>query len=381
MKFSDFVPNPFLADSNLVDLNKKIQLSGGIFGLIQLGKKACMVPILGVIASLFLSIPIIPIIVLVIFEELSIAVSVVLFIFRNKEIYGLDTKNQGKAYKQLLCICEYYGLLGAVKGVIATLVAVVLIILFFSDTLTAVLAPTFSKGLLTSISLIYLLYGLVLLKVFAFFYWVVRYLLIKRINEDMLYPEVDKQYQIVQAEFSLLPLILVTLIVGIGLLYVGAPITFQLFTLFLILFIFISIAQIFRLKNLNFAENKSRLMPLSSVRIAKTSQARELVGEKILGGIFGIMKVTQNLSEFQKMGISILGVGQNFFPENAMIITNKRILFVLLSVTGGDKIVGSMNYAQMNFFFNREEIEKTGQKMLAKDSLKDFLNITNRKFN
>lgn len=54
--------------------------------------------------------------------------------------------------------------------------------------------------------------------------------------------------------------------------------------------------------------------------------------EQVKLSVFGIMK--NGSSSF-----SILGVGKSYNPENTLVVTDKRLLFIQIPVSGGNAVV------------------------------------------
>jgi len=98
----------------------------------------------------------------------------------------------------------------------------------------------------------------------------------------------------------------------------------------------------------------------------------EYQDEKILGSVFGI---TKGVASFKDMfsrttgSSEFLGVGQNFAPENTLLITNYRLLFIQVPMTGGDKVITGTDYTMNNIMFNRSEIAKNGEELLKNNSI------------
>ncbi len=97
------------------------------------------------------------------------------------------------------------------------------------------------------------------------------------------------------------------------------------------------------------------------------------VNEKVLGAIFAITKTVGK-------SVSFLGSGENKYPENTLVFTNKRILFSRVPVYGGSSVMdhtpaGRVDAAQMNMLFNKSGIRKKGKEILSK-GLTHFIDNT-----
>ena len=78
---------------------------------------------------------------------------------------------------------------------------------------------------------------------------------------------------------------------------------------------------------------------------------------------------------FKPFGMSVLGSGKTYYPENTLLITNYRILLIQVPITGGNKIVGETDYVPQNFFYNRGELSQKGEEVLKMNSLSQILKL------
>jgi hypothetical protein len=91
------------------------------------------------------------------------------------------------------------------------------------------------------------------------------------------------------------------------------------------------------------------------------------------------MKTSVDLkSALEPFGISFLGKGKVLSPENSLLITNKRLLFIQVPMTGGDNIVGETNYVTNNFFYNKKELLTNGEELLRTQSLPQILQLVKK---
>jgi hypothetical protein len=98
--------------------------------------------------------------------------------------------------------------------------------------------------------------------------------------------------------------------------------------------------------------------------------------EQIAGWVIGIIKVAASFRDiFKPAGTLVLGSGKRYFPENTLLVTNYRLLFIQIPVSGGNKIVGDTDYVEQNFFFNRAEIRQKGEEILKTYSLSQILRL------
>lgn len=92
-----------------------------------------------------------------------------------------------------------------------------------------------------------------------------------------------------------------------------------------------------------------------------------MIKEVLVDCIAGIMNAKGATS------YSFLGKGKVFHPENAMIITNKRIILVLVPLPGAGEVVGSTNISLWQLMLAKKEIEKKLKQMLATMSLQQII--------
>lgn len=96
--------------------------------------------------------------------------------------------------------------------------------------------------------------------------------------------------------------------------------------------------------------------------------------EQIFGAIFGILRVHgSGKYSLKPSAIAILGVGKNFYPENTLIATDKRLLLIQIPLPGGNLLIGETDYVSLNFLFNRRLLRQKGEKLLQENSLPDIL--------
>ena len=149
---------------------------------------------------------------------------------------------------------------------------------------------------------------------------------------------------------------------------------------FMILMLILSIIELKRIKNVKFRENQSK----EYVDIDKTTIQHQIMSyqnEQIVFSIFGILKTAASFKDiFKPFGSATLGAGKTYFPENTLFVTNYRLLLVQVPVSGGNKIVGEVDYVQNNFFYNRSEIRQKGEQMLKTMGLTQILSYAMNDF-
>lgn len=89
--------------------------------------------------------------------------------------------------------------------------------------------------------------------------------------------------------------------------------------------------------------------------------------EKIIATISGIMNAG-GLTEY-----SFLGKGKVFRPENAMIITNARIILVLVPLPGAGEVIGSTNISLWQLLLAKKDIENKLKQMIRTMTLQQII--------
>ena len=83
----------------------------------------------------------------------------------------------------------------------------------------------------------------------------------------------------------------------------------------------------------------------------------------IKAALFGIMNLKRH-------GVSTLeGEGVMTNNENALLVTDDSLAFIEVPATGKNTLIGDEDYGSETFFWNRQELERNGRTMLAKQSL------------
>jgi hypothetical protein len=88
--------------------------------------------------------------------------------------------------------------------------------------------------------------------------------------------------------------------------------------------------------------------------------------EKTLLSLYGIWNA-------DSYGVEILGKGERKMPENTMVITNKRFIFLKIPVFGAGVLMDGVDYSTENNLWNRAEIKAKAEEMLAKESLNKII--------
>jgi len=93
------------------------------------------------------------------------------------------------------------------------------------------------------------------------------------------------------------------------------------------------------------------------------------MAEKIILCISGIIKTVS--SEYE-----ILGVGEMKNPENAMIITDKRVILLTVPMSGSGKVIGGFSFTEIQWLFLQKEIRRKLDDLFSTKSLQDILKTT-----
>lgn len=85
-------------------------------------------------------------------------------------------------------------------------------------------------------------------------------------------------------------------------------------------------------------------------------------GETIIGSF-------PNFQNGRGGSYSIQEIGKARYPENSLLITNKRLLFIQVPMPGGDNIIGDMKYQMQNYIFNQEEMKRNLKELMTNNDL------------
>jgi len=125
--------------------------------------------------------------------------------------------------------------------------------------------------------------------------------------------------------------------------------------------IVLNILQIIKIKRISTAlTSPSPNLPAPAIQI--------IPGEKIIDFVAGV-----TATGFTGRGFGWLGKGEMAFPQNAIIITNKRIAFITVPVLGAEKIVGSTVVGIWQYLLAKKDIENKLKEMMASQPLEKIL--------
>ena len=99
------------------------------------------------------------------------------------------------------------------------------------------------------------------------------------------------------------------------------------------------------------------------------------MAEKVIDYIAGIMR-----TGFGLRGSAVLGVGEVQTSENAMIITDKRVLFITAPIPGAEKIIASTDIPMWQWLAARKDIDNKTREMISSMSVEDIANSNPKNF-
>jgi hypothetical protein len=371
MNLKDFLkenlPNPFSEQSTLSDLEKKTRLIQENLSFLTIINKTVFLLIISLFLSIFLKISINIFLIILVTEILLAIIACYIKIKNIKSLKKINTQEQNQAvnYRKILITDEYYNLIQSIFGLVATIIGIFLIFFLIYQEILDFLVKFIPEGAIKRADMLkYFLLIFILLKLFQFTTSLIRYKWVNRLKETNDFAELDRDYILINKGLELINFIpFVIIFLSISFLP-GMP---KVVSLFFIGAVIVAVAgpilEIRRLRKVSF-DNKE---------IDKTV-VKNIIGEyqneSIQGYFFGIMKLG-----FGIFGFGSLGVGKRYYPENTLIVTNFRLIFVQIPISGGNKMVGDRDYVDQNFFFNRGEIKQKGEEILKTNSLPEILKL------
>jgi len=361
------IPNPFSEQSTLSGLAKKGELLGEGLSFTTIIKNVVFLLILAFVLVGYFKISASIVSILIGTEILITLIAGYIKIRKIKSIYAIGTLDNAKSYRNILITGEYYELIKAIFGVGANIISVALVFLLFSREISNFVIKNipFQIGLLKYFILVFVVFRL-----FDFIIRVIRYNWIKNLKESDDLAQINQAYQLISKKLELIKFIPGMSVILLIIFLVGIPFYIPLiFGGFMLLMVVLSVVELKRIKNITF-DNKQ----------IDTSVVRHVIAEyqdeQIAGSVFGIMKTAAGFRDvFKPFGMSVLGSGKTYYPENTLLVTNCRILLIQVPITGGNKIVGETDYVPQNFFFNRGELRQQGEELLKTNSLSQILKL------
>lgn len=359
-------PNPFDKDSKLSDLTKRSILLKEFLGFATIQRNIISLLIISIFLVVYLKIPIIIVSILIGTEILVNLIMGYVKIKKLKSIYNIKAQDNARSYRKILIINEYYELIKSLFGVIASIISVSLIFIFFSKELSSSVISALPKaGLLK-----YFIPVIVIFRLFEFIMRLIRYSRIKNLKESDDLAKVNQEYTLIAKNLELIRFVPGMSVILLFLFLIGLPVYITVFFAGLtLLFILLSIIEIKRIKKINL-DNKNIDPSVLQHKIEKYKN------EQIAGSIFGIIKTAVSFKDaLNPFGSSFLGSGKMYYPENTLVVTNCRLLFVQIPLSGGNKVIGNTEYVSQNFFFNRGELRQKGEQIIKTNSLSEILSL------
>lgn len=369
--FKDIFSNPFSQESSLEHFDKQIAVLGEILSIKGLPRKVISLLVLATLAVLYFKIPT-PIVVIIFgVEILFLLISGYFKLEKAKSILKIDTQEGPKAYLTRLITSTKYNAKISTLGTLASIVSVSLVLTFFSEEISNFVLEIFSYPTNILKLLLFIFIGF---KLFKLLLELLKYQWVKNIQNKDDYAKINQDYQIIQKKLDLINLAVTMSCILLVLYLINIPFYIPLiFTGFLFILIVSSIIELRRIKGINLVN------PLKENNSKKSLPVKINKDEEIILPIFGIMKTSVDLkSALEPFGISFLGKGKVLSPENSLLITNKRLLFIQVPMTGGDNIVGETNYVVNNFFYNKKELLTNGEELLRTQSLPQILQLVKK---
>ena len=76
----------------------------------------------------------------------------------------------------------------------------------------------------------------------------------------------------------------------------------------------------------------------------------------------------------------VLGKGKILRPENAMIVTNQRVLFIVVPLPGADQVIAGTNIGMWQWVTQAKEIEKKLKKLLSSKTIPAILKMHEKNY-
>ncbi|MBU1975365.1 MAG: hypothetical protein KKG59_03085 [Nanoarchaeota archaeon] len=364
---------PWNQDSNLTGIAKKAELAKTSFTGIGIVRNVVAAIIIAAVLIVVLQLPKDKVILIAAIEIIFQIFGGIVTFNKFKTIKAIK-KPTNSQYREILIKTEYFGLQ---RVAISTASALIMlgIVYYTIDTFKIDFE---SIPLLASLSdythiVLYIIIAVMTLRLLELAFKYIRYKVYSTLPENCEFDELNRKYSLIKEKLDLVTFIPVMSIVIVVMIISPIPaIGPILFGIFGIGFVWLSITKIKRVKNVQFQKDV--------IEDTRKIHIESLSGETISGSVFGVLKAAATFKDiFQVQGSSFAGTGKHKFPENSIVVTNKRILLVFVPVTGGNKIVDGTDYVTQNFYYNRSEIIAKGKEFVKKP-LRDILAATTRTY-
>jgi hypothetical protein len=371
MSFLNLIPNPFDKNSTISGKEKKLELINEKIGALFYIRNIIVLTILGIILSIFTKFPLI---IIVSFIGVKIITDVVIILIQKKEIEAIDsidTNDNAKSLREILIIDQYWELIKLIVGFVGNSFFVSLIFVFFYNVIINFLIQKIPEDFpIKASSLVYFILILIIYRVFQIIVESIKYNSLKNLKKTDDFAELNKEISLVQGKFDLLKNIPGAVIILFPFYFMGIPLWVpSIFAGIILVIIVLSIIELKRINSVNFSENNGN-------DVLARNKIECYQGEQIANYLFGIIKIDTGFSDaFRVQGFEFLGKGKNLAPENSLVITNFRLLLIQVPVSGGDNIVGGMDYTSENFFYNRGRLVQDGEELLRTKNISQIFEL------
>jgi hypothetical protein len=288
-----------------------------------------------------------------------------------KTLHAIGTQDIARSYRTILITTEYYGWIETIIGMIVSVISLFLILIFYFKEISSYVVEKIPANFPIPPDILkYLVFIFIFARLVRFVIKMVRYNWIKDISESDSFAKVNQEYLLIDNKIAMIMLFLGGSVVFLILLFLDVPFyilflaTGPLFIMFVI-----SVATFHRLKNVEFDDSALD----ASVAHLKMEKYPE---EQIVGTVFGVMRTAASVKEyFQTLRFPFFGIGERFFSENTLLVSNYRLIFLQIPVSGGNKIVGETDYVTANFMFNRAEIRQKGEAIIKRQDFSQILRL------
>jgi hypothetical protein len=349
------IPNPLNKDENLLGLAKKSEMVVETFSLLRAITSIIIILVITVIFVISLALPPFVNISIIVYIFVSSVLTQVIRVWKINLINNINKDNQAKGILRLRLTGHKYVLINSSVSILLTLLFLLELVIVDSEVLEFNL---FSLSTFFDIKIVTVIYLILASRAADLVVNLFGFVMINRIvpNED--FASVSRDLSLLKRQIEILKLVFGAVVI-LSLLYLF-QIPFNIIALILliiVMFLVLSIWEIIRLKSVDLESTSSQGIGLD----LETS-----LDEKVIYALFGIMNLNRT-------GFAFLGVGKTDKPENSLLITNKRLLFIEIPMPGNSKMVEGTNYSDMNFFWNRGEIVKNGKELLKTHTLSEII--------
>lgn len=353
--FKKFVPNPLDSEFTLPGLSKKSEVIVETFSFAGIIRNLIFLVIAGFVLFSFFRVPANAVGILIGFEILSLLIIAYVKYRKIKSLSSITPAADGQSFKKIVVTREYYSLMTGVIAFITSVISVALILIFFGQQLSNLFVQ---NSVIQNLNIKHVISFFVIFRLLGLFVKLIRYQIIKGVKENKNIAQVNQSFSLINKKFELITFVPGAAVLLTALFLIGIPgYIILIFSSFILLLIIFSIVEIMRVGKVDLSVQA----PIENIENLPI-----IPGEKIIGTIFGIINL-------KRTGFAFLGVGKTTKPENTLLITDNRLLFVQVPIPGNNKIVDGAVYSDMNFFWNRGEIKEKGQQVIENMSLEEIV--------